>query len=46
MMVINVDKGSSSGRHQQNLLDAKYKFFGAAEDEDLHSCNMTIMDTL
>ncbi|TDD78835.1 glycosyltransferase family 9 protein [Flavobacterium caseinilyticum] len=33
-VVINVDKGSSSGRLSAKFADAKYKFFGAA-DEDL-----------
>lgn len=33
-VVINVDKGSSSGRLSAKFADAKYKFFGAV-DEDL-----------
>jgi ADP-heptose:LPS heptosyltransferase len=32
-VVINVDKGSSSGRLSAKFADAKYKFFGAANEE-------------
>ncbi len=32
-MVINVDKGSSSGRLSAQFADAKYKFFGDASEE-------------
>lgn len=32
-IVINVDKGSSSGRLSAKFADAKYKFFGAADEE-------------